>query len=928
MFSRAKFSSLFLVLCQICSAQTSFDKVRPILERSCIECHGEGKTKGGLRLDTREGFLAGGENEDVIDLENLAESHLLHVINLPEDDDDVMPPLEKTTPLSESEKEIIKQWILEKAPYPEGVKLTSTTKLTPSESQLAGLVNISAYPNVIQLDSKQDSHAPVLYGYYENATTQDLTDVAQWEIQDPTMIKMVGNVMTPLKDGSTVVTAIIGDKKTQLQVQVKNAQTEKPISFALDVMPTLTALGCNTGSCHGSARGQDGFNLSIFGFDPAGDHYRITKELPGRRINNAVPENSLLLMKATGQVPHTGGKLTTTKKQTYQNLLKWIQAGAHYDYDEKTLPISIEVFPKQLVIQGSGTRSQLTVIAKYADGTDRDVTELSAFSTSNESCVKVNEKSGKLTSAVRGEAFIMARFHTFTEGMQAIVIPAKSDYKQAPYPANNYIDGHIANKLHKLRINPSELCTDEVFLRRVYVDLVGHIPTTEEREKFLTDTAPDKRSKLVDELIARPEFIDIWVMKWSELLQIRTFDNVVSYKAVLLYHQWLREQFLAGKPFNKIINDVLTSKGGTFKEPATNFYQVEVDTLKLTENIAQTLMGTRIQCAQCHNHPFDRWTMDDYYSFTAFFTQVKRKPAQDPREQIIFDGGGEIKHPVTKKDAIPKFLGGEFPEAKGKSRRVLVADWLTAPENPWFARNVSNIVWAHFFGVGIINPVDDIRVSNPPSNPELLDALSAKFIEKNFSIQELVRDICNSRTYQLDSKVNQTNLYDQTNFSHSQIRRIRAEFLLDSIAQVTKTPNKFRALPLGTKATRIADGNSSNYFLETFGRASRTTVCSCEVKLEPNLSQALHLINGSSIHVRIMEGKVIPQLIAEKKMNHEIIEHLYLSALSRKPTAMEMSNLLELFEGIEEKDKEVKRVELLEDIFWAVLNSKEFIFTH
>jgi hypothetical protein len=540
----------------------------------------------------------------------------------------------------------------------------------------------------------------------------------------------------------------------------------------------------------------------------------------------------------------------------------------------------------------------------------------------------VKQKSGKLTSAIRGESFLMARFHTFTEGVQAIVIPAKSDYKQAPYPANNYIDGHIANKLHKLRIHPSGLCADEVFVRRLFIDLVGHLPSAEEREKFLTDTSPDKRTKLVDELIARPEFIEIWVMKWSELLQIRTFNNVVSYKAVLLYHQWLREQFLAKKPFNEIINNILTSKGGTFQQPATNFYQVELDTKKLTENIAQTLMGTRIQCAQCHNHPFDRWTMDDYYSFTAFFTQVKRKPAQDPREQIIFDGGGEIQHPVTKKNAIPKFLGGETPVTKGRIRRELAADWLTSPENPWFARNVSNIIWDHFFGGGIIEPVDDIRVSNPPSNPELIDALAVKFKQGNFSIQKLVRDICTSRTYQLASAVNETNMYDQTNFSHSKIRRIRAEFLLDSIAQVTKTPNKFRALPLGTKATRLADGNSSNYFLKTFGRASRLTVCSCEVKLEPNLSQALHLINGNSIHQRIIQGKLIPKLMAEKKMNHEIIQYFYLSALSRKPTTREMSKLLEVFESIGEKDRHTKRRQLLEDIFWAILNSKEFIFTH
>ena len=923
---------LSIALGQLCLGQPDFEKVRPILERSCVQCHGADKAKGGLRLDTREGFLAGGDNEDVIDLENLAKSHLLKVIDLPEDDDELMPPVDKATPLSAAEKDVVRQWMMAKAPFPDGVKLTPSEKLTASDGQLGGLVSISAYPGAIQLDSKLDSHAPVVYGSYENATTQDLTDVTKWEVGDKGILKMVGNVMRPLKDGKTVVTAVVGDKRVEIPVVVKNAEVEQAISFTLDVMPTLTALGCNTGSCHGAARGQDGFNLSIFGFDPEVDHHRITKELPGRRINMAVPENSLLLTKATGEVPHTGGKLTTKKQKTYQNLLRWVKAGAKYDYDEKTLPVSIEVFPKQLVLSGAGTRAQLTVIARYADGTDRDVTALSSFSTSNDVSVRVKEDGGKLTSAVRGEAFILARFHTFVEGMQTIVIPEVNDYVREDYPANNYIDEHIASKLHKLRMNASGLCTDEVFVRRVYLDLVGHLPSVEERERFLTDAGEDKRARLVDELIGRPEFVDIWVMKWSELLQIRTFANQVSYKAVLLYHEWLRKEFHSGKPFNEIIRSVLTSKGGTFKEPATNFYQVERDTKKLTENVAQTLMGTRIQCAQCHNHPFDRWTMDDYYSFTAFFTQVKRKPAKDPREQIIFDAGGEIQHPVTKKNAVPKFLGGEMPDTKNKVRRELVADWLTDPENPWFARNVSNIIWDHFFGGGIIDPVDDIRVSNPPSNPELLDALSKRFVEKDFSIQELARDICNSRTYQLASKVNKTNMYDETNFSHSKIRRIRAEFLLDSIAQVTKTPNKFRALPFGTKATRLADGNTSNYFLKTFGRASRQTVCSCEVKLEPNLSQALHLLNGDSVHKRIMQGKVIRTMMKEKKTNREIIQFVYLSALAREATKMEMDKLLGLFEELsmveDGKVRYEKRKELLEDVFWAVLNSKEFIFTH
>jgi hypothetical protein len=421
----------------------------------------------------------------------------------------------------------------------------------------------------------------------------------------------------------------------------------------------------------------------------------------------------------------------------------------------------------------------------------------------------------------------------------------------------------------------------------------------------------------------------MWVMKWAELLQIRSTgnnSNDVTYKAALLWYEWLRDRIASNRPFNQIVNELLSAKGGTFSDPATNYYKLEQDVKKVTENVAQVFMGTRIQCAQCHNHPFDRWTMDDYYGFAAFFAQVKRKRAEDPTEQIVFDSRGDIKHPVTNANVPPRFLGDDATVDTGrKSRRQAVADWLTQPENPWFSRNVVNIVWSHFFGIGITDPVDDVRVSNPATNPELLDALATRFTDYNYDFRRLVRDICTSRTYQLASAVNETNAEDSTNFSHALIRRVRAEVLVDVLSQVTETPNKFRGLPSGARAVQIADGNTTNYVLTTFGRATRKTVCSCEVKMEPNLSQALHLLNGESTHNRIERGKVVARLREEGLAPDAIIENLYLRCLGRKPTGQERAGLLE---SVATAADEKETHEILNDIFWAILNSKEFIFNH
>jgi hypothetical protein len=408
-------------------------------------------------------------------------------------------------------------------------------------------------------------------------------------------------------------------------------------------------------------------------------------------------------------------------------------------------------------------------------------------------------------------------------------------------------------------------------------------------------------------------------MKWAELLEIRSRDTLVYPKAALLYFEWLRDQFRQNVPLDQIVRGLLTASGSNFRSPAANYYQVEPDTQKLAENTAQVFLGMRIQC---HNHPFDRWTLNDYYGFAAFFAQVGRKPGDDPRETVIFDrGDGETKHPVTGAVMRPKFLGGETPESKGETRREALARWMTAPENPFFARNVANLVWAHFLGRGIIEPVDDARISNPPSNPELLDALAARFVAYHYDFKRLVRDICLSRTYQLSTRPNETNAADDRNFSKAAVRRLRAEVLLDCISQVTGTHDRFHGLPPGARAVQIPDGNAANYFLTTFGRASRATVCSCEVKTDPNLSQALHLLNGDTVQRKIEEGGLVKADLKAGQTPARIIAGLYLRCLGRPPAAQESARL----EGSVQKES---LEQSLNDVFWALLNSKEFLFNH
>ncbi|MDA0833397.1 MAG: DUF1549 and DUF1553 domain-containing protein [Planctomycetota bacterium] len=783
---------------------------------------------------------------------------------------------------------------------------------------------IRVYPAEIKLNTSRDRQSFIVQAVFADGITQDATAQATVTLADAALVRQEGNMLYPVADGATELKIEFGGHTQTIPITVEQATVDRPISFRLDVMPVFMKSGCNMGSCHGAARGKDGFRLSLFGFDPEGDHFRLTREQSTRRVNLALPHECLLVEKSSGKVPHTGGKRFEEGSEYYNTLIRWLEAGAPNDQGEVPKVVKVELYPENGVLDGEGSEQRLSVRATYSDGTDRDVTSLAYFMTNNDNSAGVTQE-GVVTAANRGEAFIMARFETHTVGRQFIVLPKGLQFQFPETPENNYIDTLVNAKLRKLRISPSELCTDEAFLRRVYLDIIGVLPEVEEFDRFIASTDPNKRELLVDELLERKEFVEIWVMKWAELLQIREVPNRVSYKSAIRYYNWLQDKIANNVPLDKMVQELLASNGGTFANAATNYYQNETDTLKTAENVAQVFMGMRIQCAQCHNHPFDQWTMDDYYSFSAFFSQIGRKGGEDPRELIIFNsGGGEVTHPVGGRVMPPKFLGGAVPDVAGKDRREVLVKWLASAENPYFAKNLANIVWAHFFGRGIIEPVDDVRVSNPAVNPELLEALGTKFTEYNYDFKKLVRDICTSRTYQLSTQANESNASDQANFAKAELRRLRAEVLLDCISQVTLTKNKFPGLPLGARAVQIANGNTSTYFLTTFGRATRESVCSCEVKMEPNLSQALHLLNGETINQKMKQGNLIGLRLQEGKSWQDVMTEMYVAAFSRKPTEKEIAAINEILTGIDA----AQHPQVLEDIFWAVLNSREFVFNH
>ncbi len=792
----------------------------------------------------------------------------------------------------------------------------------PTEAKPAGahIVQLDVFPEKVVISEQRDRHGVLVLARFSDESTRDVTAESQFTFSSSGIVRIENEQFLPVSDGQTVCTVQFAGKSVDVEVQVEHAHEPEAIKFGKHVLPMLTKAGCNSGKCHGAAAGKDGFRLSLFGYDPAGDYDRLVNELVGRRLNTADPENCLLVNKAVGRVPHTGGARIDAESEDYACLIEWLDRGAQADTQESASLTGITVLPSEVVFARPDELQKVIVLAHYSDGTDRDVTAHTVFLSNNEGAAAINEQS-LIQSVAAGEAFVLARFQQFTAGTSCIVRPG-TNFEFPQVPSNNYIDELVYRKLNKLHIEPSGLINDEQFLRRASLDLIGQLPTPEQLESFRNNADDNKRTALVESLINRPEFLDLWIMQWAELLQVRT-NNGLSSKALTLYDQWLREQVRSGKSIEQIVRLVIPATGGTFDNPSANYFQTETSPQLMAESVAQVFLGTRIQCAQCHNHPFDRWTMDDYYGFAAFFSRIGYKPAKDPRELTIFNlGEGEIQHPVPGRSVHLKFLGAEQLNDVQLEPREALANWLGSDSNIAFARNIANRVWHHFLGTGIVDPIDDFRVSNPASNPELLDALAERLIDYEFDVRKLARDICNSRTYQLSVETNDSNQLDHRNFSHGKVRRMRAEVLLDCLAQVTQSPEALPGLDSEGRAVQIADGMTPNYFLTTFGRSTRQSPCSCEVKTSPTLSQAMHLLNGETTNLKIKSGGLVSRLWAEHGNVTAVARELYRRCYTRDPSTQEIIAINRQAESYDSPEA------ALEDLFWALLNANEFVFNH
>lgn len=716
----------------------------------------------------------------------------------------------------------------------------------------------------------------------------------------------------------------------------------KPISFRNEVLAILSRSGCNLGACHGNQNGKNGFKLSLRGEDPELDLASLTRDMSGRRLNIQQPAESLLLLKATATLPHEGGRRFSRGSAEYDVLSRWIAEGAKPDLPDAPVAQRLEVTPLMQVLVEPADRVQLQVRATFSDGTVREVTPLACFEPCD-SLVTANPD-GLIVKAMSkpgvSETAILVRYLNLQTTVQLAFVPDRALTWQS-VPEANYVDRYVFTKLRTLRLQPSQLCSDSTFLRRVYLDTLGLLPTVEEVRNFLADPSADKRSRLIEDLLHRPEFADFWALKWSDLLHNE--EKTLDRKGVGIFHRWIRQCIAEGKPLNEFARDILAARGSTYSNPAANFYRALRDPYSRVEAVAQVFFGIRLQCAKCHNHPFDRWTQDDYYSLASFFNRVQYRIVENNRrdkfdhhefdgEQIVwFARTGEMTHPRTGAPLPPRFLGSPTPDVPPDGIRLeALADWVAHPNNPFFARAQVNRVWMHLLGRGIVEPNDDFRASNPPVNGPLLEALVEDFKAHHFDLRHLVRTILNSRTYQLSSEPNETNREDETNFSRALVRPLQAEQLFDALTQVTGVQVRLDGYPRGTRAVQMAGVQTprtrerrsqlGEAFLKQFGKPERLLSCECERSDDRTLGQAFQMITGELINQMLTEpGNRLGKLQAAGKSDREIIEDFYLAALCRPPNAQESRAMLDYV--AKSKDRRTA----LEDVLWGLLNSKEFL---
>jgi uncharacterized protein DUF1553/uncharacterized protein DUF1549 len=699
-----------------------------------------------------------------------------------------------------------------------------------------------------------------------------------------------------------------------------------PVSFAREVVPILTKSGCNAGACHGTLSGKNGFRLSLRGYDPALDIHTLAKELGGRRIDRIAPDQSLILQKATARTAHEGGRRLDPDGELYRLLRDWIAEGAADDRDRAPRPASLSVTPKETILDAPAESLTLKAVATFPDGVRRDVSHLTRFTVSDELAAHIRSNS-TVTKRKAGEVVVTAEYMGLMAAAVVLFRDPKPDFRWPVIEERNYIDAHVFAKLKILQIEPAPLSTDEEFVRRAYLDAVGRIPTPAEARAFLADKDEKKRAKLIDALLGLPEFADLWGLKWADRLGVN--QRFVGKIGAVKYHQWIRASIAANVPEDILARTILTAAGGNYSNPPAGFYRRLRDPQLRAEEVAQLFMGVRIGCAKCHNHPGENWTQDDYYGLAAFFARVQYRDGPffiqiyDKEETVLTKHGAEVAHPRSGATVQPKLPGG--PVSTEADRRGAFARWLTAPENPYFARAAANRIWFHLLGRGIVEPVDDFRGTNPPSIPPLLDALAEDLVAHDFDRKHLIRTIMNSRTYQSSGKPTATNADDVKYFSRYVPRRIAAEALLDAVCDVTGVPEKFKGFPVGTRAVQLPDGEFPYPFLRVFGRPPRASACECERDNDTTLHVALMLQGGDFIQGKLTDpaGRVAA-LATSARSDREVVEELFLLTLSRRPTATESETLLTHFA----KQSHRTRRQNCEDAMHALLNHPEFLFQH
>ena len=753
----------------------------------------------------------------------------------------------------------------------------------------------------------------------------DLTAKVTIAVSDRGIARLDGRRVVGISEGRTHVSIEWEGVRIEVPVEVRDLAERPPVHFVNDVVPVLTGAGCNSGGCHGKATGQNGFKLSVFGFDPAADFRAIVKDSRGRRIFPASPRRSLLLSKPTAIVPHGGGQRFAEGSREWEVLHEWIRQGVPVGPSDAPRLVGLEVLPRERILTFEA-RQQILATAIYTDGSRRDVTASSVYTTNSERVAVVDREGVVRTAKIPGEAALTVQYMGQV-GVVLIQVPRPD--RPHPYPelpVNSFIDRLVWSKLETMGTVPSEDADDATILRRMYIDTIGSLPTPREARDFLADDRADRRARLVARLLERPELASYWALKWADLLLVDS--RKIGGRGAYELHRWLREQFARNRPYDEWVRDLVAATGSSSRSGPVNFYRAARTPEDVARTVSQVFLGVRIECAQCHHHPFEIWSREDFYGLAGFFNGVERKPVRGGSELVFHAGLKEMKLPVSGNIVAARPLGGDPLAGRagrfgpGDDPRVELARWMTAGDNPWFARLAVNRLWKHFLGRGLVEPEDDLRTTNPPTNAPLLDALARHFVDSGFDLRALMRLILESRVYQLSSSPTPLNAGDDQGHSRYYVKRLPAEVLLDAISQVAGVPLTLPGRPVGTRALEVWDNRLPSYFLDIFGRPERSSPCECGRSSEPTMAQALHLMNAPEIETMIgsPRGRVA-RLIAEGAEEHRVVEELCFAALGRPPSRTEREVASGLFES-------APRREAAEDFLWTLLNSYDFLFVN